>query len=82
MQTLPASSFQSSRAGCDPQGAWQGCALTFQAGVHVTLLVLQGVVPLSMIFHHVELLAGLSHPGSRPTWGKMMGSEGWMLCSG
>lgn len=85
MQALPASSFQSNRVGCDPQGARpprQGCALTFQAGLHVTLVVLQGVVPLSMIFHHVELLAGLSHPGSRPTWGKKMGSEGWMLCSG
>lgn len=81
MQTLPASS----RAGCDPQGAWprrQSCALTFQAGVHVTLVVLQGVVPLSMIFHHIEFLTGLSHPGSRPTWGKKMGSESWMLCSG
>ena len=76
MQTLPASSSQSSMAGCDLQGAWrsrQSCALTFQAGVHVALMVLQGVVSLGMIFHHIELLAGLSHPGSRPTWGKKMG---------
>lgn len=76
MQTLPASSFQSNMASCDLRGTWpsrQGCALTFQARVHVALMVLQGVVSLGMIFHHVKLLAGLSHPGSRPTWGKKMG---------
>ena len=65
----------------------QGCALTFQAVVRITPVVLQqGVAPLrgeilpvpqpvgpSMIFHHVEFLAGLGHPGSRPTWGSKMG---------
>lgn len=64
-----------------------GGALTFQAVVPVALVVLQqGVAPLrgeifpvpkpvgpGMIVHHVELLAGLSHPGSRPTWGSKMG---------
>lgn len=61
-----------------PGPVTQGRALTFQAVLHVTLVVLQqGVVPLGMIFHHVELLAGFSHPGSKPTWGMKMGGEGW-----
>lgn len=49
---------------------------SFQASVRVTLLVLEHGVALlifpvpqpvrpSVIFHHIELLAGLSHPGSR-----------------
>lgn len=68
-------------------GVSNACFFSFQAVVHVAPTVLQqGVVPLrgevfplshpiccSMIFYHVKVLAGLSHPVSRPTWGRKMG---------
>lgn len=99
LQTLPASLLQSKRAGCESQspGLRAGRALTFQAVVPVALVVLQqGVAPLrgeifpvpkpvgpSMIVHHVELLAGLSHLVQGPPGeGRWEVEAGMLRCLG